>query len=397
MMKMLECVYCGTIKPAQEFSEEHILPQALGGNISTELEINQVCQQCNHKCGLFIDGPFLKSWFVKTGEMSEALCYVEPPKVIALPLTYMGHLKGLKSIQENYVCEFWLAPCGGRILHIHTNHNERYYGYAGGFPIARRKNPGRAIFLNVSTEQWWVRTGLESFKTYFEEETRFVSHIKFDDQNYFATIGSKPGTDELKIIEEYLSNSNGSNGYISLSVSVQTDFDQRFRAKLALGLGYRCFGEKYLKTNHVSILRSWLKEKDTAKRQNLPCVSTSYFDSDPEINRHLAWKGGILLALQPVDSRLILNFFAFGKVMHTVVSDDPELWESDEQFLNGGGICYLIIPQRNFFWGPQSFNTYITHRFGIALNPSLKQAESWRIDPASLPPRIQIPKETILP
>ncbi|MDR4482661.1 MAG: HNH endonuclease [Nitrospirales bacterium] len=387
-IKLIECIYCGLKKPPQEFSKEHILPQALGGNISDATANNQICRRCNNNCGLFIDAPFLKSWFIKNTEASEAFCYVDPPKAIALPLTYLGQLNNLESIGRNDVCELWLSPCGSRILHIHNNYDERYYGYAGGFPIARRKNPGRAIFLNVSTDEWWVRTGLESFKTYFEAETRFVSHIKFDDQNYFATIGSMPSPNEEKIIEEYSFNSNQSNGYISLSFSVSVDFEQRFLAKLALGLGHKCFGGRFLKTKHISILRSWLKEKDPEKRKNLPGISNSYFDSDPEIYRHLAWKGGIFLALQPIDSRLILNFFAFGKVMHTVVSDAPDLWESDEQFLYGGGICYLIIPQRNFFWGPQYFKTYINHRFGIASNPSLKQAESWRIDPAALPPRI---------
>jgi len=75
--------------------------------------------------------------------------------------------------------------------------------------------------------------------------------------------------------------------------------------------------------------------------------------------------------------------------MHTVVSDAPELWNSKENFRNGDGICYLIIPQRSFFWGPHSLFTYIAHRNGIHLEPSLSQAESWRIDPASLPPRLK--------
>ncbi len=389
MMEDIECIYCGEIKPAQEFSVEHVLPQAMGGNISTELEIDHVCRPCNNHCGLFIDAPFLKSWFVKTALASEALSYADPLNITALPLTYMGQLKGLKSIAENYVCEFWLSPCGGRILHIHNNYNERHYGYAGGFPLARRKNPGRAIYLNVSTEQWWVKTGLESFKKYFDKESRFISHVKCDNQNYLTTFGTVPSSDEEKIIEEYLSNSNGANDYISLSASIQTDFDQRFLAKLALGLGYRCFGERYLKTRHITTLRSWVKEGDPQKRNSLPSISTSYFDSDLKICRLLSWKGGIILTLQGVGSLLILNFLAFGKVMHTIVSDDPGLWNLDEKFRNGDGICYLIIPQRSYFWGPHSLSKYIAHKNGIALVPSLSQAESWRIDPASLPPRLK--------
>jgi hypothetical protein len=57
------CPYCGMIKPDVERSEEHVIPIALGGGLTTDL----VCDDCNQRAGKEVDRPFLDQLWILEG------------------------------------------------------------------------------------------------------------------------------------------------------------------------------------------------------------------------------------------------------------------------------------------------------------------------------------------
>jgi hypothetical protein len=65
-MNKIRCLYCDKEKEADEYSLEHIFPDALGGSLFSEVfKTRRVCERCNSISGLFIDGPFIKNIFSK--------------------------------------------------------------------------------------------------------------------------------------------------------------------------------------------------------------------------------------------------------------------------------------------------------------------------------------------
>jgi hypothetical protein len=54
------CWYCGEEKLQDDDPPEHVVPFALGGELTTD----RVCRECNTRAGVEIDQPFLSDWFV---------------------------------------------------------------------------------------------------------------------------------------------------------------------------------------------------------------------------------------------------------------------------------------------------------------------------------------------
>lgn len=54
------CWYCGEARLADGDPPEHVVPSAIGGELTT----NRVCQSCNTLAGRLIDAPLLRDWFV---------------------------------------------------------------------------------------------------------------------------------------------------------------------------------------------------------------------------------------------------------------------------------------------------------------------------------------------
>jgi ribosomal protein L30 len=59
---MKTCIYCDREKADGDFSDEHIWPDALGGDfLPPEIwRTNDVCGQCNSLSGVFVDGSFIR-------------------------------------------------------------------------------------------------------------------------------------------------------------------------------------------------------------------------------------------------------------------------------------------------------------------------------------------------
>ena len=87
------CSYCGRTKLIAEFNLEHIWPDALGGDaLPPPWLTEKVCARCNELSGRFVDGEFIKSWFISHERSNAAREYLDwsQPERNWLPLSYMG-------------------------------------------------------------------------------------------------------------------------------------------------------------------------------------------------------------------------------------------------------------------------------------------------------------------
>jgi len=101
----------------------------LGGAACPEIfQTEQVCRRCNSLAGQWIDGVFLKSWFVQNETGINAQLYLDPKKPGISPLFYMGFDEEIP-LPEGEVCERWIGPAGAHIYHIHQRDDERWHSF----------------------------------------------------------------------------------------------------------------------------------------------------------------------------------------------------------------------------------------------------------------------------
>jgi len=78
---MKTCIYCAMKNADDEFSDEHIWPDALGGDFlpADVWRTNDVCRRCNSLSGVFVDGAFIRSWLGNAERSSGARDHPIPP------------------------------------------------------------------------------------------------------------------------------------------------------------------------------------------------------------------------------------------------------------------------------------------------------------------------------
>lgn len=178
---MKTCLYCGAEKPDEVFSDEHIWPDALGGDHLPHdvWRTNDVCQMCNNSVGLFVDGSYIRSWMGQAERSSGSYEYLAGKgRPAPIPLHYLGPLQDVP-VPEGHVADFWGGPCGANIVHIRPDHGEQWNTFVGGNPTAKKAGPGRAYIAFTSEDEFWALVGLLSFKRHFDRAERFIVNANF--------------------------------------------------------------------------------------------------------------------------------------------------------------------------------------------------------------------------
>lgn len=297
-MNKTRCLYCDKEKEADEYSLEHIFPDALGGSLFSEVfKTRRVCRRCNSTSGLYIDGPFIKNIFSKNDASKAYLSYVDLTKPAAMPLQYMGILENFVG-EDSEVCEVWLGPDGGIIYHVRQKADTCFDTMIGGNPINNRKNNGWITIFTQNADSYWNVVLLKSCKNYFGNARKISGNIEA--KFYF----DEPTLKESNTLKFFQSISQEMhNG----KITIQIGFEQRFLAKLALGLGYNLFGQAFLNSQYSQTLRNAMWEKDLNKRSKLINFS-DYFEDNENTFRYLTIEGVHTLVLLPVIDTLYLIF-----------------------------------------------------------------------------------------
>ncbi|MGU7773673.1 HNH endonuclease [Burkholderia sp. MR1-5-21] len=318
------CLYCGKDKPVADFSLEHIFPDSLGGSLCDDIfKTRQVCQRCNNLSGLFIDGPFIKSWFRNNDDAVAAREYLTvDTNDSTLPLIYMGELQAISTTDE--VCESWLGPCGEHVYHFHKRDDERFATYLGGDPIARRKDTGRAYMALTATHSWWISLALRSFKAHFRRARRYALNFHITDDQAHDPFVHAPDEQAQPDIAKIQSLGNGLR-HINMSIGINAE--ARFMAKVARAVGYNLFGDQFLATPYATHLKDAMWEQDSERASNIPVYGTGFWGAtDVSPKNLLSWRGAYTVVLLPGKEKLGLSIFTpAGKSAHIAISDDPSL------------------------------------------------------------------------
>jgi hypothetical protein len=172
-MTLADCIYCAGQSGDRHMTLEHIWPQGLGGAYAPEIfQTRQVCRSCNNAMGQWVDGLFIKSWFVGMDRVLSAHSHLDPTRPESAPLLYWGFDEGMP-LAEGYVCERWTGLANETIYHVHLADKDRWWAHAGGDVIRRKgRDPGRVYFFLGSPTAYWVRTLVLSLSERFPRARR---------------------------------------------------------------------------------------------------------------------------------------------------------------------------------------------------------------------------------
>jgi hypothetical protein len=296
------CTYCGKYKDKADFTREHVIPKRIGGNFEpVNPLLISVCRICNNLAGQYIDAPFTRNFFVHNSRASEAKQYIDLDQKPILPLKYFGVLPEIKF--QGKVCEFWLGPSGDLVYHFHEEYASED-NLIVGKPINKKgSDPGFVFLFMRATNPKWHYTIIYSVAENFEGSEIYLGNSNFTND----IIKSIPKT-LLDLHKMLLSLNNKSH---NAQFAVAIDFEERFLAKIALGLGVLFLNDSFQSSSCADILRKFLWERDKDKRNALEVKMTSFYngfsDDDSKFMRELfSWKGGHLLALFSLGDYLIL-------------------------------------------------------------------------------------------
>jgi hypothetical protein len=393
------CVYCGIDKPTADFSLEHIFPQAFGGLALDDFwQTQDVCKKCNSNCGVFVDGAFIKSWFGSGERVTAAFEYLQPtyPKNFSIPLQFMTLLSGTDNNSDEVV-ELWLGPSGEQIHHFRPANKENTWdSYAGGDPKNSKKKSqqGRAYLALTASHEYWLKLAINSFEAHFKGD-KFITTEGVPES---WTKAKKPDPTnstqaaDLRVI--------GQSTRKSGKIRVQTLSERRFRAKLALGAGYKVFGREFLLTDDAIILRSVLRESSYAKSKKFPLRGRSYLETENSKNcllliENFGIRGAWSLILTVTKGVLSLNIITpSSKFMSVFITDKQNLIDKltdDER----DGRVWLLAPGLKEAIGPLWVPDLLAHKLGCIENPALVQLDQKRCPPDMLPPKHHADGKTV--
>jgi len=391
---MKNCIYCGFDKPDDEFSDEHIWPDALGGDFLPPFwRTDDVCGKCNSASGVFVDGAFIKSFIVSGERGYDALDYLDPDNPTGiLPLSYLGTIQSVAT-QEGEVADFWVCAPGANIVHFRkASEEDTWDAYAGGDPRrqSKRSKAGRVLIGFTSAEPYWLCTALSSVKHHFAKADKFVTNLQLPlTAKHFRELDTNDPQQaaDLEFFKQIEANSTRGE-WLHNRIVIAMGADGRFLAKLALAVGYKLFGARFLQTPYGLDLRKAFREANPEKRRQIPIRGSGYLTSVDigGIEEKLRWPGGwVLLLLRHPNALSLVVQPPSGRSMVIQVTDDPELLAELETTYRDG-IAWLTVPAAARAVGPLAYPDYLAHQIGQLAHPELHDLAALRGQRDRLPP-----------
>jgi hypothetical protein len=305
---MFECLYCGNLHSADQSSEEHAIPQSLGGSFAPDrFKLKNVGRKCNNDLGQFVDASFTKSWFVSNElAMAAHKLYVGMDD-FPLPLTCLGQMD-VPGIQmpDGYTSEFWVGPSGETVAWLRP-HDEVLYWYVGGDP-RRRKMPSTVYWFPTSDDMSRLKMGLQSLGAAFKRRKKTRKIIGVQCQGFPGNgyphgfdVPTELDTCNIAAIRESMPKFGG-------RMAVNVEFDYRFIAKFSLGVGYGIFGEAFLSTDHAKEFRKgcWPRNYDLIQMRGAPSFG-GVAPFDPFGREFLGYPGAVVITVMLAGDSYVLS------------------------------------------------------------------------------------------
>jgi HNH endonuclease len=369
---------------------EHIWPQSLGGATAPPIfQTRDVCGKCNSTCGLFVDGAFLKSWFISAERGSSAHNFLDPLIPGPAPFWYMG-IDTEFPAEEGYVCERWLGLAGEHVYHVHQKDQDRWTPYAGGDVIRRNVDPGRVYIFLTSPTEYWSLTALLSLIQQFPKATRRCMTRVDGLPRMPIAMPADPPSSEAEAREATWIDGRTEGVWHPHKVAIQVDFSDRFLAKVSLGLGHTIFGDKVSSSPYADELRKMLWSKNSSQREDIALRGSGFWTGPAlaEVPDILKWAGAWSIFLTSVGQGFGMALTTpGGHFMSMMISDDPSLWPSNADRMLLNGAVFIFVPQRARVIGPIPISEFIAHRSGSRRRSDLTELENMRSTLAPLPPK----------
>lgn len=387
----ITCFYCGFDKPKSEFSDEHIWPDALGGDYLPRFwRTNDVCARCNSISGVFVDGAFIRSWAGARERGEDARIYLSPtePHKVPLPLNYLGKVSD-PAVPAGSIADWWAGPCGATIIHFRPQEtSEQWKHYVGGDPRAKKAAAGRAYIALASGVEYWVIAALASFKKHFKRAKRYVvtpglpPEWKAFEQVDRNDPDQKP---EMILVDKILDRARaGKMSEARLEINF-ADSGQRWLCKLGLAVGCQLFGASFGTHADGNLLRRAFREADPAKRQQFKIRGSGYFSDTGDDKSLLTWPAGWVLMLQVINETLSFTVITpSGQTMGIAITDDPSLIGKVPRDIAAGQV-WIVVPSAERAVGPITTPDYAAHITKSILHPDLSGLDVLRNDLSLLP------------
>lgn len=380
----MKCIYCGKDKPEAEFSQEHILPRAIGGNIEpiNPLSIDNVCERCNNLSGLFVDAPFIKNWFINNYRSSNSKKYCNLTPQTVLPLTYFGVIE--EFAHDDKICEFWLGPTGDTIYHFHVPYPEE----PDSSPMIGKPPTSYAhdidagfVFLFIrSNNPKWHPTIIFSVLANFNKSEIYLGNGETPPIKNFKNIPESLSElyDKLKVKQAKMHTN---------TMQVGLYYEDRFLCKLALGIGSLLLNPIFESSEQADLLRKGMWIKNHKERRKLKIHGTKALNSGQSmkgLNEIFSWQGGHSLIVMVANNRLVLycNFYELHSSV-IQITDNPAHWEGKINI----GKAFIVAPSIKKAVGPINLMDYIGHKAKPpVLYPELVELEKVMSTFDKLPP-----------
>lgn len=363
------CHYCGKERPDDELTKEHVLPQALGGNVGpTNPFLLDVCKRCNSACGRYVDGPFIRSWYTQMDRFGSARRYIDLDRDPVIPLLYMGENQDAQ--WEGKICDYWQGPAGDHVFHFHSRYPEaETVRPVVGRPLSAKAediDPGFILIFLVATHPKWVRCVIKSVMAQIDDAKIYVPNLTHQPQGK-PRFGEIP--ENLKPLIEHLYQLL--RDPLKLKIALQPDIGDRFLAKLALGFGSLLLDEGFRTSSDATKLRNCLWAKTAEEREALKINGTNFFSSLAEgrsgynMRDAIGWMPGHVILLQAFGQEaLALSVVFYGSQDATIrVTTNHAHWQG--RLVGTDGLqttLFLIAPGFQTFVGPVPLSRYIAAR-----------------------------------
>lgn len=369
------CLYCLNEKDIDQFSLEHVVPQFLGGAYLSDLfKSRSVCRTCNSNLGLFVDASFEKSWLVNSHLTELAYDFFSPNSTDGLPLRCMGATDlSIPGMSDDEVCELWIGPLGEQVVWVRPK-DDRLYWYSGGNPVTAKLVKTKAYF--IASERTTKNPALTwyTFRDAFHKrKVRKIMYTAWDGVNPRDIGFDEPNELDKEVIEYLGRNCSGGQQRIN-RLSMNIKFDQRFLAKIALGVSHTYFERSIEDAGYDKELRKAIwKKPDDADPEVYGCGL--FTNQDPLLKRVSGTPNGVTLTLMSVPEGVTLHLNIRQQLEWTVLCAKRNQISAEQHQALSGGLCFLMFKPLHKALSMR-LPHLVAHNLGNIQDPNLAEIEA---------------------
>ena len=300
--KMSFCPYLDVDLPAEApFSDDHVVPYAIGGGKDLVIRVSQ---KANSETGSGADAAFINSWFIN---WDRTLRGIEGQSGQAPTMELRGEVH---------------LVTGSRPGRYRFSLTEQALSLQPEVAWGTPTDGKQALTISAGSE--------EEFRTILNNVNRKLRRDGKQPLDVDAAVArATTETTEQPRIQ--------ATGAFDV-----TSFHRAF-VKMGLGIGHFVLGETYSRDPDADMLRTFIWEKNSKKRESIPVPGTTFpFGQDNTLNTILGYRDHHVLLLKS-DLKLTFAALIFGKYFGCVGLGDAKKYTSK---LRPGQECVWVVDWR---------------------------------------------------